>query len=305
MTVAARNGRSRVPKITDSAYPRYNLIGMDIYEEVVRLRRLGQKCALATIVQVNGSIPSYESAKLLVREDGSMLGTIGGGCVEAEVWNVARDVMQNERPRHMNFSLGQDAAYDNGLICGGQLSVFVEPVVPQPRLYVFGAGHISKSISKIATLAGFATVIVDNREAFASRDRFPEADEIFAEEYEEVFPKLPIRDTSYLVIVTRGHRDDMRVLRWAVGTNAKYIAMIGSKRKVIGVVKELEKEGISREAFERTFAPMGLDIGAITPEEIAVSIVAEMIAMRRAPESNWRSLSKSVFTSESLRALLK
>ena len=278
---------------------------MDIYEEVVRLRRLGQKCALATIVQVNGSIPSYESAKLLVREDGSMLGTIGGGCVEAEVWNVARDVMQTERPRHMNFSLGQDAAYDNGLICGGQLSVFVEPVVPQPRLYVFGAGHISKSISKIATLAGFATVIVDNREAFANRERFPEADEIFAEEYEDVFPKLPIRDTSYLVIVTRGHRDDMRVMRWAVGTNAKYIAMIGSKRKVIGVVKELEKEGIPREAFERAFAPMGLDIGAITPEEIGVSIVAEMIAMRRAPESDWRALSKSVFTSESLRALLK
>jgi xanthine dehydrogenase accessory factor len=278
---------------------------MDIYEEVVRLRRLGQKCALATIVQVNGSIPSYESAKLLVREDGSMLGTIGGGCVEAEVWNAARDVMQNERPRHMNFSLGQDAAYDNGLICGGQLSVFIEPVVPQPRLYVFGAGHISKSISKIATLAGFATVIVDNREAFANRERFPEADEVFAEEYENVFPKLPIRDTSYLVIVTRGHRDDMRVMRWAVGTNAKYIAMIGSKRKVIGVVKELEKEGIPREAFERAFAPMGLDIGAITPEEIAVSIVAEMIAMRRAPESDWRALSKSVFTSESLRTLLK
>jgi xanthine dehydrogenase accessory factor len=278
---------------------------MDIYEEVVRLRRLGQKCALATIVQVNGSIPSYESAKLLVREDGSMAGTIGGGCVEAEVWNAARDVMQNERPRHMNFTLGQDAAYDNGLICGGQLSVFIEPVVPQPRLYVFGAGHISKSISKIATLAGFSTVIVDNRDAFANKERFPEADEIFAEEYEDVFPKLPIRDTSYVVIVTRGHRDDMRVMRWAVGTNAKYIAMIGSKRKVIGVVKELEKEGIPREAFERAFAPMGLDIGAITPEEIAVSIVAEMIAMRRAPDTDWRALSKSIFTSESLRALLK
>jgi len=278
---------------------------MDIYEEVVRLRRLGQKCAMATIVQVNGSIPSYESAKFLVREDGSMLGTIGGGCVEAEVWNVARDVMQTERPRHMNFSLGQDAAYDNGLICGGQLSVFVEPIVPQPRVFIFGAGHISKSISKIANMAGFASVIVDNREAFANRERFPEADEIFAEEYEDVFPKLPVRDTSYLVVVTRGHRDDMRVMRWAVGTNAKYIAMIGSKRKVIGVVKELEKEGIPREAFERTFAPMGLDIGAITPEEIAVSIVAEMIATRRMPESDWRALSKSIFANESLRALLK
>jgi xanthine dehydrogenase accessory factor len=278
---------------------------MDIYDEVVRLRRLGQKCALATIVQVNGSIPSYESAKLLVREDGSMIGTIGGGCVEAEVWNAAREVMQEERPRQMNFSLGQDAAYDNGLICGGQLSVFVEPVIPQPRLFVFGAGHISKSISKVASMAGFATVIVDNREAFANRDRFPEADEIHSEEYEEVFPKLAIRDTSYIVIVTRGHRDDMRVLRWAVETNAKYIAMIGSKRKVIGVVKELEKEGISRAAFERVFAPMGLDIGGITPEEIAIAIVAEMIAMRRAPESDWRSLSKSIFATETSRAVLK
>src|SRR6202035_1367304 len=278
---------------------------MDIYDEVVRLRRLGQKCAVATIVQVNGSIPSYESAKLLVREDGSMIGTIGGGCVEAEVWNAAREVMQQERARQMNFSLGQDAAYDNGLICGGQLSVFVEPVVPQPRAYIFGAGHISKSISKVATLAGFSTVIVDNREAFANRERFPEADEIHSEEYEEVFPKLTIRDTSYIVIVTRGHRDDMRVLRWAVETNAKYIAMIGSKRKVIGVVKELEKDNVPRAAFERIFAPMGLDIGAITPEEIAISIVAEMIAMRRAPESDWRVLSKSIFATETSRAILK
>src|SRR6266852_2678223 len=248
---------------------------MDLYDEIVRLRKLGQKCALATIVQVRGSIPSYESAKLLVREDGSMMGTVGGGCVEAE------------KPKHLTFSLGQDAAYDNGLICGGQLNVFVEPVIPQPRAFIFGGGHVSKSLSKVANMAGFSTIIVDNREAFANRDRFPEADEIFAEEYEEIFPKLTIRDTSYVVIVTRGHRDDMRVMRWAVGTNAKYIAMIGSKRKVIGVVKELEKEGIPREAFERTFAPMGLDIGAITPEEIAVSIVAEMIAMRRTPETGW------------------
>jgi xanthine dehydrogenase accessory factor len=278
---------------------------MDIYEEVVRLRRLGQKCALATIVQVNGSIPSYESAKLLVREDGSMIGTIGGGCVEAEVWNAAREVMENERPRHMNFSLGQDAAYDNGLICGGQLNVFIEPVVPQPRAFIFGAGHISKSLSKVANLAGFASVIVDNRDAFANRERFPEADEIFAEEYEDVFAKLTIRDTSYLIIVTRGHRDDMRVLRWAVGTPAKYIAMIGSKRKVIGVVKELEKEGIPRDAFERIFAPMGFDIGAITPEEIAISVVSEMIAARRAPESEWKTLSKSIFASQSVRSLLK
>ena len=148
---------------------------MDVFEELVRLRNLGQKCALATIVEVRGSIPSYESAKLLVREDGSMAGTIGGGCVEAEVWNAAREVIETEKPKHLTFNLGQDAAYDNGLICGGQLEVFVEPVLPIPHAFIFGAGHISKSLSKVATLAGFATVVVDNRESFANRERFPEA----------------------------------------------------------------------------------------------------------------------------------
>src|SRR5437868_853551 len=275
---------------------------MDMYEELVRLRRLGQKCALATIVEVRGSIPSYESAKLLVREDGSMAGTIGGGCVEAEVWNAAREVIETERPKHLTFNLGQDAAYDNGLICGGQLDVFVEAVVPQPRAFIFGAGHISKSLSKVLTLAGFGTTVVDDREAFANRERFPEADEVLAGEYEEIFAKLPVHEGSYVVIVTRGHRDDMRVLKLAVGTDARYIAMIGSKRKVLNVVRELENEGIPREKFERIFAPMGLEIGAISPEEIAISVAAEMIAVRRNAESNWRALAKSVFTDESLGA---
>lgn len=278
---------------------------MDIFDEIIRLRHLGQKCALATIVQVKGSIPSFESAKLLVREDGSMLGTVGGGCVEAEVWNAAREVIETEKPRHLHFSLGQDAAYDNGLICGGQLDVFVEPVIPQPTAMIFGAGHISKSLAKVAQMAGFRTVIVDDRDMFANRERFPDADEVFADEYEAVFPKLNVNETTYLIIVTRGHRDDMRVLKWAVGTNAKYISMIGSKRKVINVVRELEKEGIPASAFERIHAPMGFDIGAITPEEIAVSVAAEMIAVRRNPDSDWKKLSKSLYLDEKLRAHLK
>jgi xanthine dehydrogenase accessory factor len=276
---------------------------VDIFDEIVRLRKLGQKCALATIVQVNGSIPSYESAKLVVREDGSMTGTIGGGCVEAEVWNAAREVIATERPRHMKFSLGQDAAYDNGLICGGQLEVFVEAIVPQPCAYIFGAGHISKSLSQVAGLAGFAVTVVDDREMYANRERFPDAADVKAGEYEEIFRELEIRDTSYIVIVTRGHRDDMRVLRWALGTQARYIAMIGSKRKVLGVMKELEKEGITAGERERLFAPMGFEIGAITPEEIAVSVVAEMIAARRNPESKWREHSKSIFQKETARTL--
>jgi len=279
---------------------RYNRRVMDVFEELVRLRNLGRKCALATIVEVRGSIPSYESAKLLVREDGSMTGTIGGGCVEAEVWNAAREVIETEKPKRLTFNLGQDAAYDNGLICGGQLEVFVEPVLPLPRAFIFGAGHISKSLSKVANLAGFATVIVDDRESFANRERFPEAEAVHAAEYEKVFPTLPINETSYLIVVTRGHRDDMRVLKLAIATPARYIAMIGSKRKVLNVVRELEKEGIPRQAFDRLYAPMGLDIGAISPEEIAISVAAEMIAVRRNAASNWRALALSVFGESAL-----
>lgn len=278
---------------------------MDVFDELTRLRGEGQKCALATIVQVRGSIPSFESAKLLVREDGSMVGTIGGGCVEAEVWNAAREVIATEKPRHMSFNLGQDAAYDNGLICGGQLDVFVECITPQPSAMIFGGGHISKSLAKVLDLAGFRVSVIDNRETYANRERFPEAAEVHAEEYEDVYPKLTVNESSYIVIVTRGHRDDMRVLKWAVTTRARYISMIGSKRKVISVIRELEKEGVPREAFERVYAPMGFEIGAITPEEIAISVGAEMVAMRRLPEGTWRSLSKSVFADEHLRALLK
>jgi xanthine dehydrogenase accessory factor len=278
---------------------------VDIYEELTRLRRLGQKAAIATIVQVRGSIPSFESAKMLIREDGSMLGTIGGGCVEAEVWNAAREVLETEKPRHMSFNLGQDAAYDNGLICGGQLDIFVEPVLPCPRVFIFGAGHISKSLSKVLTMAGFSSTVIDDREAFANRERFPEADDVLSGDYEDIFPQLLVNESSYIVIVTRGHRDDMRVLKWAAGTPARYVSMIGSKRKVINVVKELEKEGIPRASLERIFAPMGLEIGAISPEEISISVAAEMIAVRRNAEGEWRSLSKSIFANERLRALLK
>lgn len=276
---------------------------MDVFEELVRLRRLGQRCALATIVQTNGSIPSYLSAKLLVREDGSLAGTIGGGCVEAEVWNAAREAMESGKSRRLSFSLGEDAAYDNGLICGGQLEVFIEPVEPQPRAIIFGAGHISRSLASVAALCGFATTVVDDRDSFANRERFPSVDEVLAGPYEELLPHLAIHADTYLIVVTRGHRDDMRVLRLLAGTPARYLAMIGSRRKVLAVLRELEKEGVPRERFSRLHAPMGLDIGAITPEEIAVSVAAEMIAVRRGAVSDWRALSKSICLGGEFRAI--
>ncbi len=253
---------------------------MDIFEEIVRLRREGKRAALATIVHTNGSIPSYESSRMLVREDGSIAGTIGGGCVEAEVWAAAKEVIRKEAPRKMTFNLNNEASYDNGLICGGTLEVFVEPILPQPTLYIFGGGHVSMALAQAAHTAGFAIGVVDDREAFANAQRFPMAREIYTS-FEEAFEKLKPNASSYLVIVTRGHRDDMRVLAWAAQTDARYIGMIGSKRKVISVYKALEKEGIPPEKLERVHAPVGLEIGALTPEEIAISITAELIAVRR------------------------
>ena len=148
---------------------------MDLFEEIVKMRRGGQRGALATIVHTNGSIPSYESSRMLVREDGSMAGTIGGGCVEAEVWAAAKEVMQKEAPRKMVFHLNNEASYDNGLICGGTLEVFVEPILPRPVVYLFGGGHVSMAVAKAAHAAGFGIVVVDDREAFANKERFPMA----------------------------------------------------------------------------------------------------------------------------------
>ncbi|HEY4683597.1 MAG TPA: XdhC/CoxI family protein [Candidatus Acidoferrales bacterium] len=256
----------------------------DVFEEIVRLRRSGRKAALATIVHTEGSIPSYETSRLLIRDDGSIVGTVGGGCVEAEVWAAAQEVMREERPRKLTFHLNNEASYDHGLICGGTVEIFLEPILPQAFCYIFGAGHISLSLSKVATLAGFSTVIVDDRPAFANRERFPEASDVIAEDFDTACSRIQTNESCFILIVTRGHKDDMRVMRWAAGVPNRYIGMIGSKRKVISVFRALEKEGVSSERFAEVHAPVGLEIGALTPEEIAVSIVAEMIAVRRHAE---------------------
>jgi xanthine dehydrogenase accessory factor len=275
---------------------------MDIYEEIVKLRQEGRRGAVATIVNVRGSIPSFKTAKMLVRDDGSIYGTIGGGCVEADVWQAAREVMESEKPRTLTFNLNQDPKYDTGLVCGGTLDIFIEPVLPAALLYIFGAGHVAVNLYKVAHNAGFDVIVVDDREAYANRERFPEARQVIAEDFDKVTASLAPSESAYIVIVTRGHRDDMRVLRWAVQTRARYVGMIGSKRKTIAIFNELQKEGLSPELFERVHAPVGLDIGAVTPEEIAVSITAELIAIRRhaeraLPHMSWfksRQLAKDV-----------
>ncbi len=254
---------------------------MDIYEQIVQLRREGRRGAVATIVNVRGSIPSFKTAKMLVRDDGSIIGTIGGGCVEADVWQAAREVMESEKPRTLHFDLNQDPKYDTGLVCGGTLEVFVEPVLPPALLYIFGAGHVAVSLCQSASNSGFDVIVTDDRSSYATQERFPTAREVHALEFDEATSKLDPNESSFIVIVTRGHRDDMRILRWAVQTRARYVGMIGSKRKVIEIFKTLQNEGIPAHLFDRVHAPIGLDIGAITPEEIAVAITAELIAIRR------------------------
>ncbi len=257
---------------------------MNIYEEIVTLQRAGRSGAVATIVNSRGSIPSFQSAKMLVRDDGSIAGTIGGGCVEAEVWQAAREVIAREKPRTLSFDLNQDPKYDTGLVCGGTLEIFIEPVLPVPLLYIFGAGHVAIELYKAARNAGFDCIVTDDRDTYANAERFPGAREVIAKDFDEALNEIAPGESSYVVIATRGHRDDMRVLRWAVQTPARYIGMIGSKRKAITVFRELTKEGLNPNLFDRVHSPIGLDIGAVAPEEIAISIVAELIAVRRHAE---------------------
>jgi len=257
---------------------------MNVYEEIVKLQREGRSAAVATIVNSRGSIPSFQSAKMLIRDDGSIAGTIGGGCVEAEVWQAAREVIAQEKPRTLTFDLNQDPKYDTGLVCGGTLEIFIEPVLPVPLLYIFGAGHVAVELFKAARNAGFDCIVSDDRDAYANAERFPNALQVIAKDFDEAVKELAPGESSYIAIATRGHRDDMRVLRWAVQTPARYIGMVGSKRKAITVFRELTREGLNPDLFDRVHSPVGLDIGAVTPEEIAVSIVAELIAHRRRSE---------------------
>lgn len=253
---------------------------MDIYSEICNLSRQGQRCALATITNTRGSIPSVAAAKMLVRADGSIVGTVGGGCVENDVRKAALEVMRDEKPRSMAFNLNQTPDDDSGLVCGGALQVFVEPILPAPRLYLFGAGHVGLHLSKVAAMSGFEVVVADDREAYANRERFPEAHELHSGDMDRILAALAPAQDAFVVIATRGHRHDMRVLRWALDTPARYIGMIGSTRKVIAIIEQLEAEGVARERFARLHAPIGLKIGAASPEEIAVSIAAELIALR-------------------------
>jgi xanthine dehydrogenase accessory factor len=257
----------------------------DLYEEIVKLKAAGGNGALATIVGAEGSTPRETGAKMLVRADGTIFGTIGGGGVEGRVIEEAIQVIREEKPRLFHYDLAGSEADGAGMICGGVLDIYIDPIIPVPAVFIFGGGHISVSVSKISAMSGFQVTVIDDRPEFANQERFPEAGQVIAEKFSTAFPRLQVTRSSYLVIVTRGHADDQQVLEWALTTEAGYIGMIGSKRKIGTLYRNLEEKGIAREKLLRVHAPIGLDIGALTPEEIAVSIVAQMIQFRRKSSS--------------------
>ena len=254
---------------------------LDVFDEIQRLRQLGQKAALATVVRIRGAESGFRTSKLLIREDGSRLGSIGSDAIEADVWAAAESVIREEKSRIMKFETAE---------------IFIEPILPVPRIIIFGAGHIAIQVSKIATIAGFRSTIVDDRPEFASAERFPEAEHICGT-LEEATAQFQADENTYVIIVTRDNEEDKHVLRWAVQTNARYIGMIGGRTKIQSITSEIEGEGISRDRLERVNMPIGLDIGAVLPEEIAVAIVAELIHNRR--EGFRHPLSKKLYRTSS------
>ena len=239
---------------------------LDIFDEIQRLRQLGQKAALATVVRIPGAGSSFRTSKMLIREDGSHLGSIGTDAIEADVWAAAEAVIREEKSRIMKFETAE---------------IFIEPILPVPRILIFGAGHIAIQVSKIATIVGFRSTIVDDRPEFATAERFPEAENIICGTLENANKLFVPDENTYVIIVTRDNQEDKQVLRWAVQTNARYIGMIGGRAKIQSITSDLELEGIARERLDRVNMPIGLDIGAVLPEEIAVAIVAEIIHNRR------------------------
>lgn len=254
----------------------------DVYEELVRLQRAGRDCALCTIVATQGSTPGKAMMKMLVRDDGTFAGTVGGGCLEADVLEAALAAMKDERPRMLSFALNERDYPDSGLLCGGQVQVYVEPIT-EPRVHLFGGGHVSGAIAKIARSVGFRVTVGDDRESFASPERHPDAHETWALDFPAQVARLAPAEGHFLVVVTRGHDEDGEILfeLHRAGCRPRYLGMIGSRAKRATLWKQLESRGIPRDWLDRVQSPMGLEIGARTHEEIAVSVVAQMIRVRR------------------------
>jgi len=256
----------------------------EVLSAALRAEQEGEAAALVTVVATEGSTPQRAGAKMLVYADGRIVGTIGGGCLEAEMTWRARQAIESGRSQLAEWDLTPDQAGEDGLVCGGRMQVFIEPIESTPTLCLFGAGHVAQALALMAKQAGFRVEVADDRVKFASRERFPSADRIVVEDFAVAAERMTLGRNTYAVVVTRGHRGDAESLQAVLGKGLRFVGLLGSKPKMVHVFAALEERGISPQELEKVHTPVGLEIGAVTPDEIAVSILAEMIAVRRRVE---------------------
>lgn len=345
-----------------------------IFEEALELLRQHQPFVIATVVRVKGSTPQKPGAKMLIRSNGTTLGTLGGGCVEGDIYyHATRMLKEGESVHFHRYTLTEKMAARDGLVCGGTMffflqafydedrwlprverilhayqgeapialatlmnaadneiasgmqlfiseegkldgssrnaeldrelskigsrlaaqgethyltwedgrEYFIEGITAPPLLIIMGGGHVGKAVSQLAATVGFRIIVIDDREEFADCQRFPEAEETIVADFGEGLDRVRINANTFILIATRGHRFDDLALEAALHTPARYIGLLGSQRKVFMIYKRLLQNGMSVDNFQRVHAPIGLNIGALSPEELAVSIVGEMIAVRR------------------------
>jgi xanthine dehydrogenase accessory factor len=253
----------------------------DVFSAALQATQSGEPAALVTVISTEGSTPQKAGAKMVVYADGRIVGTIGGGCVEAEMTWRARQAIEERRSQVASYELTADQAGEDGLICGGRMEVFIEPIEGTPTLCLFGAGHVAQPLARMAKSAGFRVEVADDRVKFANRDRFPDADLVIVEDFATAAQRMTLGPNTYAIVVTRGHRGDEEALAGCLGKGLRFLGLLASRPKFVHIASALEERGVSPEALAAIHAPLGLQLGAVTPEEIAVSILAEMIAVRR------------------------
>jgi xanthine dehydrogenase accessory factor len=316
---------------------------MNVWRAAADLIREGASGALATVARVRGSTPVPAGTKMLVGAEGRLIGSVGGGCVEAEVIGAAIEAQRRRAPSFLTHHLNADLAGDLGLSCGGTVDIFVEPLLAEesyvrvldsaataesglvrtaiewtgatpiktfeqlgrsvapgaaasltsdgrfveerlllaPRVFVFGAGHVGAAIARAAAAAGFRVIVIDDRADYADPARFSDGIDVLAADVDAALTSYALGPADAVVIATRGHRNDALILERVATSPAGYVGLLGSKRKKVVVTKGLRAAGVPVKSLQRVRVPVGLAIGAVTPEEIAVSVVAELIAWRR------------------------
>jgi xanthine dehydrogenase accessory factor len=255
----------------------------EVTEALLEALKRGPRAVLATVVRTSGSTPQEPGARLLLRADGGTVGTVGGGAIEHAVLEAMRETLRTGRPQTIERQLG----YDLGMCCGGRMEIFIEAVEPAQRLTIFGAGHVARPTAALARAVGFEVTIVDEREELATADRFPGC-VLQHGEPTTMLQRCAPGEQDWILIVTHDHRLDEELLELAVQQRARYIGLVGSRRKVFRLLDRV----IARRGelgLEQVFAPVGLDIGAVGPDEIAVSIVAELVALRRGQKAGHKA----------------